>query len=242
MRQIMIAVQTYALDYDDQAPQGWGEQGATPSNANFSISAFDKLGRGYDGRNLSEDQITGSEYSKDEYSVDQMALYLCPAESESKLASQFRNNIRRDYGLNGNRKPASSNYSGPTLPNGEKVTGLTSRYIGRTLSSIEDPSGTISVAENAIETEQLGKGWNRGGLVTHPADQLWSRSAAGSGEFRSSRHGRLKFNYAFVDGHVNRHTATETGGLQIGANGGGHPHLAVDMWTGAAGDDENLLQ
>ena len=242
-RSLTQALIFYATDSRDFVPPaGNGMSGFPPGDV--TLKAWDdSLGLGgYDGRSLSTAQANrgdGLRYiaSIPALHVDSQniiaGLYACPMDPTQAPADRFK----RSYGVNSGGAPD------PLVPapnDAVTVRGVSSVNWSRQLSNIPDTSGTIML------TEGQNKNVTKMGDRTYAAlANPYMQQGISLGEIFVPFH-QESWNYAFVDGHIERLNPHETVGT--GSFGGpawdgqGNPaidsrhHITNGMWTSEAGD------
>ena len=185
LRQLSVALYNYTDDNDSHFPS----HGYINRTAGTAIT-WDDLISGYDGRSsLSYEEMLTSQTSG--ITENQNDLYVCP--EDDVIRDELE--VKKSYGISVLRKDF------PNPPHiFEGIRGISGDYesvgASRTVNEISFTSRTILKSENLSESNTMG---NAEGMVfsltqynSIIGDGLWSGSVPHSG----------KFNYSFVDGHV----------------------------------------
>ena len=138
-KQIGIAVAMYGDDNDSRVPKS----GNTAADEGNNITWDDRLGQGYDGRHLSESDMTG-------VWPGQAKLYECPVD---EVALSNNNRYKRSYTMN------QANGLGSTSNN--SYLGLVSNTWGKKTNNVAHASETILMFDYPWAGNNLGA-MNRG--------------------------------------------------------------------------------
>ena len=195
LKQIGLASSQYINDYD-----GYFLRPGTVTEGN-NIS-WDDLLSNYDGRDLTDAEKKLGVLSNDPANINYVdhgqgiyKIYKCPLDDVSRVTSSA---YIRSYSINGN---------GMDNIISERNTGIGWKMKSANISSVEDTSGTLWLAELAYKQNQMGRTENNSNAISTPSfpfNELTKINKVGL-------HGKFRFNYLFVDGHAKeydyRHTA-----------------------------------
>jgi len=164
-KQIFMAVASYTDDNNSYFP-------------NTIISQFiswdDRLGEGYDGRNLSGSQISGAVPGS-------YQLYKCPLD---QVQINNQNRSRRTYSFN----------MGTNNPSDVSRRGISSSGLSRQISAIGKTSESIMLFEYPLAGNHIGAGAN--------AERFSSNLSGTIEDVGFWTHGSWKMNYLLIDGSV----------------------------------------
>ncbi|WDE96565.1 type II secretion system protein [Lentisphaera profundi] len=136
-KQIGFAVAMYAGDNDSRVPK------SGDTNAGQNITWDDRLGVGYDGRDLSHNEITGVLPPKS-------ALYICPVDD---VVRRNTNRKIRSYAMN------QSNGSGTNSDS--RYLGMVSNSYGKKITEVNKTATTVLMFDYPDTLHNLGA-MNRG--------------------------------------------------------------------------------
>ena len=213
--------------------------------------SWDDLLSQYDGRNLTEDQLEDSALSADESKkIHEYAprslneMYQCPEDEIDGITTRrFDDSLnRRSYALNGNKmQKGTARYRGARYKN-SIITGIAYDDVSNSVTTIQDPTGTIALADCPGEKNRLG-----GSTISNGSSKTvigYIQTASGSfnkKEITSGSlskldypelHGDFMANYLFCDGHASTMKAKDTTKRNIV----GKSKDMKGMWTGKSGD------
>ena len=183
-KQIAIASYSYVGDNDDYFP----------SDASLP---FDDLLSSYDGRNLSDAELSPSELSKDY----EKGIYHCPSADEG-----LSTDAQRSYGINGGGEKRMESGRGVVWESDDRGSADTPAG-SRTVSEIANPVGTYFLGErNKPGARPIDNplGGVRGSHMTFQEYEATDieNYAAGVGTVLVSydTHGDYKLTFSFIDG------------------------------------------
>ena len=182
LRQLSVALYNYTDDNDSHFPSHGEVVGG--------VITWDDLISGYDGRSsLSYAEMVTSQSSG--ITENQNDLYVCPEDDVVRAG----NEVKKSYGISVLRKDEPNP---PHIFNG--IRGISGDYdslgASRKVSEISYTSETILKSENLNELNTMG---NKEGMVFSLTQY---NSIAGAGLWSGPVPHSGKFNYSFVDGHV----------------------------------------
>ena len=167
-RQIGVAITIYLEDSD----------GYFPTTEIPDISWDDRLGMGYDGRKLTNDQLMSS-------TPGYYSLYHCPAD---QIPVNNSNRARRTYSIN----------HGSNNDNNNKRRGVAGDGDSLRIGEVGDPSNGIMIFEYQFDNNQIGAGARAERYADHLKNTMDEASAW--------QHGFWKMNYLMVDGSARSET------------------------------------
>ena len=185
LRQLSVALYNYTDDNDSHFPSH-----GFISRPDGTAITWDDLISGYDGRSsLSYAEMVTSQSSG--ITENQNDLYVCPEDDVVRAG----NEVKKSYGISALRKDLPDNSD---LVNG--IRGISGDYesagASRKVSEISYTSETILKSENLNEQNTMG---NAEGMVFSGTQY---NSIVGAGDWSGPVPHSGKFNYSFVDGHV----------------------------------------
>ena len=228
-RQIGLALSIYVSDN-----KGWFP------NQTTTVNWTDRIGA-YDGRQLTQAEKELTNWPVDTYPEGRHSLYRCPEDNGTRWNNTYTQHddsvIRSSYGINGNGViRGTAGYTGPDVDTVAhlQLAGLTRLYNSRKIGDVEDPSGTIALADQFWATNWIG-GNELHGVSTIGPDTSYSYSwddYPSNVRVFLDIHGVYRINLTFADGHAKTLRASDTtendpwgGELSIGG-----------MWTCEAWD------
>ena len=203
LKQLGLAMIAYTGDNVDNLPFG-----AHAYSSSDQVSWDDLLGTGYDGRALTDAQIHATGFNPSLFA--QPVLYKCPSDP-----SVWAGVYTRSYSMNRGANAGSGPTPSPTPPGAGTwgVTLISGTGYGATdpwsikVTALVRPSQVLAMTEMYMDTNMLGNA--SGSCVSNPANQIAYYPNGHSG----------RFNYLFVDGHLQSLRPTDTiapgGGLTM---------------------------
>ena len=200
LKQIGTAAMMYSGSNDDYIVPSSGFPGF--SNGKDATSWDDYLGMGYDGRNLSssskDNNYVGNTFTIG--SAGDTTLYSCPADKGTNLDSVANYRYRlRSYALNG--------WYGGKLAGFKKISNV--KRASWMFLVAERPSMLLDYPTNHYYCNALGQVGNNQypyvqgtGGTTHPYQGFLTPSYSIKGTNVSWGHHSRRYNYLFMDGHV----------------------------------------
>ncbi|RMD75612.1 MAG: DUF1559 domain-containing protein [Lentisphaerae bacterium] len=216
-KQIGLAITSYADENNAFYPY-------TKSRSAWHAIEYDDLLAGYDGRPaLTFTQMNAIRITEEEGDDGYLpnawnlcAIYRCPRDTNPR----GKVGIPRSYSIN-SHAPRAQNTN-----NGTCDKGIAHMAYSIKINLVEDPAGTIALAELPRNTNKMGGNYRP--HIIRPS-QSWKEGTSQWGEI--GLHGPFKFNYLFGDGHVQRYRYMDTCT--------GDPDsedFADGMWSRQAGD------
>lgn len=205
MRQLTLAMNLYATDNERLPTEGTvtatGGNARLPAHPHDPRSWDDKLGAGYDGRNLSRGyqnqgflrHVSGNAYLDPGGYTIMETLYRCPEHRSFVLPDRFP----RSYAMNsGGYVDQRIDGDHPSSPN--FLRGITRRVWSKAPSDVPAPASTLLLVEGDALADGGGQMGNPN-LATMPSP-FWQQG--GPFAFTYLPFHDEQWNYAFVDGHV----------------------------------------
>lgn len=233
-RHIGTAIFLYSEDHG-----GFFPTGENLSGPSLNVSWDDKL-VGYDGRMLSDWLISRHCLWEGDTALEDLRMYNCPEDVPGQSKRGYGDGTaRRSYSLNGIRvtpstvKPPSGEYTGPWTSSVHVLVGVSYRGVSRTVYSVDDPSGSIAMADHPNYWSNLGGNGEAGYLENAGGSfSSWVSPSAMEQLDLNGLHKNFTTNYLMCDGGVQSLFVYDTIATQSLFNRWEH----AKMWTTHAGD------
>jgi type II secretory pathway pseudopilin PulG len=233
-RHIGTAIFLYSEDHEGLYPTG-----EDPLGTSLNVGWDDKL-VDYDNRTLSDGLISWSFLPVRETPHAMHTMYNCPEDVPGQTKRGYGDGVvRRSYSLNGIRvtpatvKPPHGEYTGPWTSSVHVLVGVSYRGFSRTMQSIDDPSGTIAMADHPNYWSNLGDNGESGYLENAGASfSSWVRPRSMQNLDLNGLHESFTTNYLMCDGGVRSLFVYDTIATQSLFNRWEH----ASMWTTHIGD------
>jgi len=205
MRQLSLAISFYTADYGWYPSRGTTSavvgNAVTPAHPHDPRSWDDKIGAGYDGRSLKPGyqnagflrHVPGNAFlDPGDYDIMD-ELYRCPFHRSFVLADRFQRSYQMNSGGYVDQRP-----DGPDPTSPQFLRGITERVWSKRPDDVPAPSGTLLL----VEGDALADGGSQMGNPNLAATPSPYWQEGGPFTFRYEPFHQDRWNYTFVDGHV----------------------------------------